>query len=188
MAKGVTAGVTPVQSKKAWGASKEKKKKNQGGKDTLPTDNTKAKTPTSVGSDMKFLPNERLEKYSQDTAKKLTNQPCADLEHWERKARNIVENNSVLIHVKVRNGMWPWLSEVGLSPEGNILFCRNAMNHNSISATLSNKITYNFLDNPIDADLRGKVHTKDMVTNMICILTHNKELSVNTTLKNFYNF
>ena len=54
-ATGGPAGATPVQSKKAQGASRKKKKKNQGGKETPPSANAKAKTPTSVGSDMKFL-------------------------------------------------------------------------------------------------------------------------------------
>ena len=71
---------------------------------------------------MKFLPNERLEKYSKDAKKKLENQPCADLERREREARDVVENNSVLMHVEVRNGMWPWLSDVGLSEDGHNSF------------------------------------------------------------------
>jgi len=60
-ATGGMAGATSDQSKKARGADRKKKKKNQGGKETPPSANAKAKTPTSVGSDIKFLPNERLE-------------------------------------------------------------------------------------------------------------------------------
>ena len=71
------------------------------------------------------------------------------------------------MHMEVHNGMWHCLSGVGLSEDGNILFCRKAMNHNSISKTLSNKTTNNFFDNPIGAGLRDKKHTKDMGTNMI---------------------
>ena len=56
-----TVGATPNQSKKAWGAGRKKKKKNQGGKETPLSANAKAKTPISVGSDTKFLSNERLE-------------------------------------------------------------------------------------------------------------------------------
>ncbi len=64
---------------------------------------------------MKFLPNERLEKYSQDTVKKLVSQPCAGYELKEREARKMIEANSNLMHVKVHNCMRPWLSDVGLS-------------------------------------------------------------------------
>jgi len=53
---GATAEATPVQSAR----KSPKKKKRQGGKATPPTGNAKAKTPTSVGSDVKFLPNARL--------------------------------------------------------------------------------------------------------------------------------
>ena len=50
---------------------------------------------------------------------------------------------------------------------------------------LSNEITNNFLGNPIPADLKGKVHAKDMGTDMICFLTYNNKVSVNTVLKIF---
>ena len=52
------------------------------------------------------------------------------------------------------------------------------MNHNSISPTLSNEITNNFLSNPIGTDLRGKVHAKDMGTDMTYFLTYNDKVSM----------
>ena len=61
------------------------------------------------------------------------------------------------------------------------------MNHNAISSNLSNKITNNFLDNPIRADLKGKVHSNDMGSDMTCFLTYNKDVRVNTVLENLYN-
>ena len=61
------------------------------------------------------------------------------------------------------------------------------MNHNSITSDLANEITNNFLNNPIGADLRGKVHAKDMGSDMICFFTYNNKVSVNTKLENFYN-
>ena len=148
---------------------------------------------------MKFLPNEKLEKYSQDAVKKLVNKACTDLERLERKARDIVENNTVFMHMEVCNGMWPWLSDVSFSKESDIYLYRNQMNHNSIYPNLSNKITNKFLGNPIGVDLSGKVHTKDMGTGMTYFLTHNDKVSTSTTLENlqfvkvfhhnfFYNF
>ncbi len=123
---------------------------------------------------MKFLPNARLEKFSEAAEKKLASKPCVGNKLKEREARSMVEENSNLMHVEVRNGMFPWLSDVSLGDDGNIYFHRCQMNHNAISPDLSNKITNNFLHNPIGADLRVKVDAKDMRTKMICILTHKK--------------
>ena len=137
---------------------------------------------------MKFLPNERLEKYSKYAKKQRKNQPCVDLERCEREARDVVENNSVLMHVEVCNGMWPWLSDVSLADDGNIYLYRNQINHNAISPDLSNEITNNFLGNPLRADLKGKVHAKDMGTDMTCFLTHNNKVSVKHNTQNFLQF
>jgi len=52
------------------------------------------------------------------------------------------------------------------------------MNHNSISPTLSDEITNNFLGNPIGTGLTGKVHAKDMGTDMTCFLTYNDKVSM----------
>ncbi len=136
---------------------------------------------------MKFLPNERLKKYSQDAEKKLASQSCAVYEIREREARGIVEANSKLTRVKGRNGMWPFVSDVSLSEDGNILFYRNQVNHNAISPNLTNEITNNFLGNPIRADLKGKVHAKDMEYDMTCFLSYNNKVSVKTILKNVHN-
>ena len=175
---------TPVNSAKKThtsqkGTGKKKKKKKQAGRTTPPTDDTQAKTPPSVGSGVKFLPVARLEKFSEAAVKKLASKTCVGNELKEREARKMVEENSNLMHVEVRNGMWPWLSDVSLASDGNIYFYRNQVNHNAISPNLSNEITNNFLNNPICADLKGKVHSRSMGTDMICFLTYNDEVSVN---------
>ncbi len=91
--------------------------------------------------------------------------------------------------MEISNGMWPWLSEVGLSEDGRHIFCyRNQGNHNGISPNLSNDITNNCLCNSINADMSGKVYAKDMGNNMICLLTFIEKVSVDTMLKHFYNF
>ena len=99
----------------------------------------------------------------------------------------MVKANSKLMHVKVCNGMWPFVSDVSLSEHSNISFYRTKMNHNGISSNLTNEITNNYLGNPIRADLKGKVHAKDMGSDMTCFLTYNNKVSVNTILKHFYN-
>ena len=120
------AEATPVQSTKkrptTQNTSSKKKKKKQGGTGTPPTDNAQAKTPTSVGSGVKFLPNARLEKFSEAAEKNLSSKPCVGNELKEREARAMVQDNSNLMHVEVRNGIWPWLSDVSLADDGNITF------------------------------------------------------------------
>ena len=84
----------------------------------------------------------------------------------------MVKKNTALMDVEVSNGMWPWLSDVGISQDAkHIIFYRNQVNHNCVSPSLANEITNNFLGNPISADLSSKVHTKDMVKDMVCLLT-----------------
>ena len=127
-----------------------------------------------------------MDKYSDVTEKKFATKQCVGIELKERNARAMVEDNSNLIYVEVRNGMLPWLSEV--STDGtNIHVYRNQVNHNAITPKLSNEIAYNFLSNPIHADLKGKVHGRDMGTDMLCILTYNNNVSVNTALNFFFN-
>ena len=106
----------------------------------------------------------------------------------EREARNVVESNTSLMQAEVHHCMWPWLSNVGLSKDGNIYCYRNQMNHNSITSNLSNKIMNNFLGNPIGADLSGKVHAKDVGTDTLCFLTYNDKVSNNAMSKEILQF
>ena len=103
--------VTPVQNADTKSPSQKstikKKKKKEGEKNTPSTDRTQTKTPTSVGSGVKFLPNASLEKFSEAAEKKLANKPCVGNELKERQARSMVEENFNLMHVKVRNEMLP---------------------------------------------------------------------------------
>jgi hypothetical protein len=170
-----SANKTPTSQK---GTGKKKKKK-LAGKTTPPAGDTQATTPPSVGSGVKFIPVAKMEKFSEAAQKKLASKTCEGNELKEREARKMVEENSNLMQVEVRNGMWPWLSEVSLDSDGNIYFYRNQVNHNAISPNLSNEITNNFLNNPLCADLKGKVHSRSMGTDMICFLTYNDEVSVN---------
>ena len=75
--------------------------------------------------------------------------------------------------------MWPFVSEVMLSDDGNTVhLIRNEVNHNTISLSLSNEITNNFLGNPIEANRGDKLHDPNMGTDMKCILTYNTKVSI----------
>ena len=81
--------------------------------------------------------------------------------------------------LEVSNLMWPWTSKVMLSKDEWMLhLLRNQVNHNTISTSLSNETTNNFLGNPIGADLNGKIHDQSMGADMKCILTYNTKVSV----------
>ena len=174
---------TPVKRTK----KRKKKKTYQEEKSAHSPDNAHPKTPTSVGSGVRFLNSTKLEQYSEGVEKKFATKPCVGNELKERNARAMVEVNSNLIHLEIRNGMWPWVSDVSLADDGSIYFYRNQVNHNAISPNLSNKITNNFLGNPICTDLKGKVHEQDIGNDMICFLTYYNKVSIKTSLKNFHN-
>ena len=179
----VAADATP--NKKTTSKGKKRKKRTQ---TTPPTGNPLPRTPPSIGSHMSFPTKKKLEHYSQSAAKNLREKKIVGYELKERTARKMVKNHSNETHLEVSNGMLPWMSELGLSDDNKTIFLyRNKMNHNTISPNLSNEITNNFLDNPIRADLKGKVHSKDMGSDMTCILTYNTKVSVNTILETFYN-
>ena len=75
--------------------------------------------------------------------------------------------------------MWPFVSEVMPSSDGNAVhLMRNEVNHNTISPSLSNEITNNFLGNPIGADRGDKLHDPTMGTDMKCFLTYNEKVSL----------
>ena len=79
----------------------------------------------------------------------------------------------------VSNSMWPFVSKVTLSNDGNAVhLMRNEVNHNTISPSLSNEITNNFLGNPIGANRGDKLHDPTMGTDMKCILTYNAKVSL----------
>ena len=183
----VTSETTPPQKKKKkagrspTSSTKKKKKRRRKG---IPSSATKTKaqlkTPTSVASGVNFLPEDQLEQFSEDAKKKLADKKCVGNELKERNARKMVEDLSASTQVQVRNGIWPWLSDVSIDDDDNIVFHRNKMNHNATSPPLSNEITNNFLGNPIGTDLKGKVHKSNMGADMTCFLTYNNKVCVLT--------
>ena len=75
--------------------------------------------------------------------------------------------------------MWPFVSKVTLSSDGTTVdLMRNEINRNTISPSLSNEITNNFLGNPIGANRGDKHCDPTMGTDMKCFLTYNAEVSL----------
>ena len=85
-----------------------------------------------------------------------------DNERVEREAMAAINANSAKVEVKASNGMWPFVSECHVTELKNKqdepTFMRNQVNHNHVIPTLANEIANNFIGNPINADLNGKVH------------------------------
>ena len=158
------------------GSSKKKRKKKTV---TTPTDKKSSATPTSFGSGGKVLEKSVLAEYSLKAKKRQEELKPGNEEQKERDARRMVAENCKELTLEVSNSMWPWTSEVTLSKDERTLYLlRNQVNHNTISTSLSNEITNNFLGNPIGADLNGKTHDLNMGADMKCILTHNTMVSV----------
>ena len=112
-------------------------------------------------------------KKNQDT-RKLGNE-----EKKERDAIEVVKESCNEFKLVVSNSMWAFVSEVMLSEdEKRVHLLRIQANHNTISKPLTNEITNNYADNPIMADLNGKIHDRSIGDDMMCILTHNALVSV----------
>jgi len=97
----------------------------------------------------------------------------------ERDAIEMVEKSCKGFKLVVSNCMWPYISELMLSKdEHTVHLIRNEVNHNTLSKPLINEITNNYANNPILADLNGKIHKRGMGDDMTCILTFNTLVSV----------
>ena len=108
-------------------------------------------------------------------------------EQKERDAMEIVTNKCKSFILRLSNLMWPFVTKVELSKDtGKIHLRRNQVNHNTVSPSLSNEITNNFLGNPLGADLTGKIHGRNMGNDTKCILTYNTKASLSLLLWFFY--
>ena len=95
----------------------------------------------------------------------------------------LVANKCKSFRLRVSNSMWAFLSEVECSKNGEkIHLRRNQVNHNTVSPSLSNEITNNFLGNPLGADLTDKIHGRNMGNDMKCILTYTTKASLSLLL------
>ena len=127
-----------------------------------------------------------LEHYSKEAEKRQCELPPGSEEKKERDARQLVSESCKVIQLTVSNSMWPFVSELKLSDDEKTLYLiQNEVNHNTISPSLSNEITNNFLGNPIEADLNDKVYDPDMGSDMKCILTYGTKVSVHFSEKKY---
>ena len=120
----------------------------------------------------------QLEAWSKKAMETQSALPPGNEEKKERDARDLVATSCNVLQLLVSNSMWPFVTEVMPSDdERKIQFLRNQVNHNTISPSLSNEITNNFLNNPIRANLSDKVYESNMGQDMQCILTYNTSVS-----------
>ena len=82
--------------------------------------------------------------------------------------------------LNVHNGIWPYLAEVSLNNDGEIVLHRTPVNHNLLSPQLAREITNNIYKNPMQTDLTNKTHTESMGKDMHCVLTYNEKVRLRT--------
>ena len=154
---GTTTPASNVQQKEGGNLKKKSKKKDE----TPPTDKT------------------TLIEYGVNAKKNQDKRKLRNEEQKERDAIEMVKESCKEFKLVVSNSMWAYVSEVMLSEDGKTVhLIRNQVNHNTISKPLTNEITNNYADNPILADLNGKIHNRGMGDDMTCILTFNTLVSV----------
>ena len=148
--------------------------KRKGSKETKFITPTKTEKTSVVASTQK----KDLEQYSKEAKESKEQFKPGNEERKGKEAKLIIAEKTKRIPLDVSNSMWPFVSEVALSEDGNTVhLVRNEVNHNTISPSLSNEITNNFLGNPIGANRGDKLHDPTMGTDMKCILTYNEKVS-----------
>ena len=154
---GTTTPASNVQQKEGGNLKKKSKKKDE----TPPKDKTS------------------LIEYGVNAKKNQDTRKLGNEEKKERDAIEVVKESCNEFKLVVSNSMWAFVSEVMLSKdEKRVHLIRIQANHNTISKPLLNEITNNYADNPIMADLNGKIHDRSIGDDMTCILTHNTLVSV----------
>ena len=78
--------------------------------------------------------------------------------------------------LNVHNGIWPFLTEVSLNDDGEIVLHRTPANHNLLSPQLAREITNNIYKNPILASLNDITYDESIGTDIQCILTYNEKV------------
>ena len=174
------------QSSRSGHDAKKKKKRKAAGKDNGDRESGFMTPPKrkNVGSPTKKLKvastqKKQLEEWSEKAKESQKQFQPGSEEKKGREAKKIIAESTKQIELVVSNGMWPFVSEVMPSSDGNAVhLMRNEVNHNTISPSLSNEITNNFLGNPIGADRGDKLHDPTMGTDMKCFLTYNEKVSL----------
>ena len=182
---------TPKKSKKKTDGTKNSKKRKSHGKKNkgkgreqtgfeTPEKTSRGRPPTPkslVASTRK----QELEKYSVEAKQSKEQFQPGNEEKKGMEAKRMIAEKTKRLPLRVSNSMWPFVSELTLTKDGTttrIHLMRNEVNHNTISPSLSNEITNNFLGNPIGANRGDKLHDRTMGTDMKCILTYNANVSL----------
>lgn len=82
--------------------------------------------------------------------------------------------------LNVHVAMMPYLAEVSLNTDGEIVLHRTPVNHNLLSPQLAREITNNIYKNPMQTDLTTKTHNESMGKDMHCVLTYNEKVRLRT--------
>ena len=168
------------------GSSPKVKKKHKKGGSPGKSKGNKYDTPPKQKKSPAYLPKsvvastkkKDLEQWSREAKESQEQFQPGNEEKKGREAKQIIAEKTKHLQLMVSNSMWPFVSEVALSEDGNTVhLVRNEVNHNTISPSLSNEITNNFLGNPIGANRGDKLHDPTMGTDMKCILTYNEKVS-----------
>ena len=160
----------------------QKKKRSKPSTSTPPSKTKRKNKEATTPTDKKSL--NRIMKKAKKTHSAI--KPGRE-EKNERDARQLVAINCKKDKLEVRNGMWPWTSDMTWDEQKQkIKLIRNQVNHNTVSPSLSNEIANNYLDNIAGADLHGKIYDPSMGGDMKCILTHNTKVNRPPQLCDFF--
>ena len=152
----------------------EREEKEKAEKGSPSPGDKNSSTPSSVALNVRFLTPERHNKLK--NVKKHENK-LTEIEEIETKAMATINHNLSCVIIQVSNDMWTFASDCECADdEEEIFFMRNQVNHNSVGPAIANEITNNFLNNPINADLTGRVYNRDMGGDVNCLLSRNKKV------------
>ena len=71
--------------------------------------------------------------------------------------------------LNLHNGIWPFLTEVSVNKDGEVVLHRTPVNHNLLSPQLALEIVNNIYKNAMKTDLTSKTHDESMGKDMHCI-------------------
>ena len=108
----------------------------------------------------------------------MQEQKLTEVEEIETTALAIINSNTKSTRLDVHRSMWAFAAECECrGDEEEIFFQRCQVNHNCVAPPIANEITNNFLNNPINADLSGKMHPRNMGGDMNCLLAWNDKVN-----------
>ena len=105
--------------------------------------------------------------------------PKASYNATVARAASLFNRTTKSTTVTINNMIWLFLSECERNVVSReIVFLRVPVNHNCVNGKVAHEITNNILGNPVHADLSKKFHEPNMGTDMHCLMTYNKKVSL----------